>query len=104
MNTYIKQDWLDALRSGKYTQTKEVLKDSRGYCCLGVLCDILYPDKWRQLSEECYETAYGYSVDLPMAIKEQCDIENVQESTLIDLNDVKGKNFSEIADYIETNL
>jgi hypothetical protein len=32
--------WLKALRSGKYKQTKGVLKDSIGYCCLGVASEL----------------------------------------------------------------
>ena len=40
------QEWVDALRSGKYKQTKETLKGELpeggvGYCCLGVLADIM---------------------------------------------------------------
>ena len=36
-----KQEWIDALRSGKYKQTDSVLHDGHGaFCCLGVLCDI----------------------------------------------------------------
>lgn len=31
-----KRAWLKALRSGKYKQTKERLRGSRGFCCLGV--------------------------------------------------------------------
>lgn len=38
-----KEQWLTALRSGKYQQTNGNLHDNNGYCCLGVLCDIL-PD------------------------------------------------------------
>lgn len=40
MKKSVMKKWVDALRSGKYKQTKGVLKDSNGYCCLGVLCDI----------------------------------------------------------------
>jgi hypothetical protein len=29
--------WIEALRSGKYKQTKKMLSDGIGYCCLGVL-------------------------------------------------------------------
>lgn len=32
--------WVDALRSDKYKQTKKTLFDGRGYCCLGVACEI----------------------------------------------------------------
>jgi hypothetical protein len=30
--------WLQALESGKYRQTRQVLHDGEGYCCLGVAC------------------------------------------------------------------
>ena len=32
--------WLKALRSGKYSQGQDCLKDGDDYCCLGVLCDV----------------------------------------------------------------
>lgn len=41
--------WVNALRSGKYKQTKQVLKNHEGYCCLGVACDI-FPQ--RKLNED----------------------------------------------------
>ena len=34
-------DWVAALRSGEYEQTKSVLHDDVGYCCLGVFCETL---------------------------------------------------------------
>lgn len=34
------QEWIDVLRSGKYKQTRDTLRDQDGYCCLGVACDI----------------------------------------------------------------
>lgn len=47
MTTYTKKQlkanrklWVDALRSNKYPQTKEVLQSKEGFCCLGVLCEI----------------------------------------------------------------
>lgn len=36
----IKERWVAALRSGDYRQTKGALRDSDGFCCLGVLCEI----------------------------------------------------------------
>lgn len=65
MNPTFKEEWVQALRSGKYLQAKEVLKGDvykpvfdesgneidvervgLGYCCLGVLCDISGHGKW----------------------------------------------------------
>jgi hypothetical protein len=41
MREDIKQEWVATLRSGDYRQSPGGLRDDRGYCCLGVLCDIL---------------------------------------------------------------
>jgi hypothetical protein len=40
MNQEVKQKWVAALRSGEFQQTKEVLKNTQGYCCLGVLTEL----------------------------------------------------------------
>ena len=65
MNAEVKQQWLDALRSGEYEQTRgrlrrgmpldpEDLDDgyNAGYCCLGVLCDLAVKAGVTQLHEE----------------------------------------------------
>ena len=42
-----KQKWLAALRSGHYQQAKGALrKGDLGFCCLGVLADVLEPSRW----------------------------------------------------------
>lgn len=45
MNPEVKKEWVDALRSGNYSQTTGTLRDSSGYCCLGVLTQ-LYAEKF----------------------------------------------------------
>jgi hypothetical protein len=40
MNPEIKQEWVKALRSGKFFQATGALSTGGGYCCLGVLCEI----------------------------------------------------------------
>ena len=42
--------WLEALRSGKYKQTTGRLQDSKGFCCLGVACDVLIPQDKKKMS------------------------------------------------------
>lgn len=49
----LKDKWLKALRSGEYSQTSCTLKDSDGFCCLGVLCDVIDPNGW--ISHEEYQ-------------------------------------------------
>ena len=40
MNPRVKKLWLEALRSGAYTQGRHQLRSGNSYCCLGVLCDL----------------------------------------------------------------
>lgn len=41
--------WVPALESGFYTQAREVLNDGcGGFCCLGVLLDVLSSDAWEE--------------------------------------------------------
>jgi hypothetical protein len=40
MNQEIKTQWTEALRSGDYPQDQGDLRNSHGFCCLGVLCDL----------------------------------------------------------------
>lgn len=40
MDKKIAEEWIEALRSGNYSQTSLKLKSGKGYCCLGVLCDL----------------------------------------------------------------
>lgn len=64
-----KAKWLEALRSGKYTQTRGKLRRTAqqgndpdripGFCCLGVLCDIIDPNAWVKSPD--YEGVLGWS-------------------------------------------
>lgn len=44
--------WVRALRSGKYKQTASYLRrrdnGKVGHCCLGVLCDLVDPNGWKE--------------------------------------------------------
>ena len=54
MDQEIGRKWVAALRSGEYTQTTGTLRREgsggfggpAGFCCLGVLCDIMDPGRW----------------------------------------------------------
>lgn len=53
LDNTIKDKLIEALTSGKYSQTTGTLKDGQGYCCLGVLCDItkdITHAKWDNVS------------------------------------------------------
>ena len=40
------QTWIDALESGNYPQTRGRLRDNKGHCCLGLLCEVSGIGTW----------------------------------------------------------
>lgn len=106
-----RRKWVEALRSGKYKQTTQVLHDGEGYCCLGVLACVAgkTPD---QLGIE--ETLVhfpdvmkfvGLSDDNAPYLTRRADPDDLDDydetDCLADINDA-GKSFAEIADIIES--
>src|ERR1043165_5081152 len=59
----IKNAWIAALNSGKYTQTNGALRNSKGYCCLGVLCDVVAPSKWETSLPRAGPDGVSYRLD-----------------------------------------
>jgi hypothetical protein len=63
---YVKEKWLEALRSGDYQQTRETLRkddhDGTKFCCLGVLND-LFMDERMVWSGECIVPKHEDMVD-----------------------------------------
>jgi len=58
MKKSIANKWVKALRSGKYTQTKNNLCTEVGHCCLGVLCELYIKDTKNNIKEKGrYSTA-----------------------------------------------
>lgn len=76
MNSIIKQQWCEALRSKKYEQGEAVLLDTDGkMCCLGVLTDLYIKETGKlQWHEDKYyeETVYPLVNDtsfLPLEVR-----------------------------------
>lgn len=95
--------WVEALRSGKFHQTKECLYDDRGYCCLGVACHIMYEG-----DDSKYEGSDG---ELPDEVRDWLGLDgNLGEyhdgeefyCDLVTLNDDRNYTFAQIADVIES--
>lgn len=118
MDQQIKAKWLEALRSGKYQQTSDNLRNEEGFCCLGVLCDISGLADWVPSVLEPGTYAYfSAGLVLPVEVQEWAGLtltnpDVVQEideegeehwNTLTELND-DGYRFAEIADFIEASL
>lgn len=120
MKSDIKQQWLEALRSGKYQQGQGQLvsvdedDDSvTGHCCLGVLADVAGLRPWRFACEGYLGEGGDNSTDLGLGpwenpgdaqfnAADQATNTTVQRK-LAGMND-QGKSFAEIADWIETNI
>lgn len=130
MNPDIKAQWVAALRSGEYTQTKGYLHRTEpdgdtpaGYCCLGVLCDIaekaevvtgeiidsgLHAPKRLRYYDGDAQTLPGNVVvwsgigdENPIV---EVYINSLRSETLATLNDSHGYTFAQLADVIEAQL
>lgn len=126
MRADIKARWVEALRSGKYNQAVEVLRNDSGFCCLGVLCDVVKKDLSEALGHdvdwgnplnlnECRRSYYFLDQvgELPAEVRDLCDFRGgetlhgspiVDGKSLIVMNDTDGNTFDEIADAIEKYL
>lgn len=126
MNKELKTKWLEALRSGEYKQSREILKDENGFCCLGVLCDLTHPDAWVGYKGDggiwkYHSEANTYTMedDYGEPLKEKSVFEDAEladdllyefgltekeQRILINKNDTDKWTFNQIADWIEENL
>lgn len=113
MTPEMKSKWIAALRSGKFKQTKGLLKDSDGYCCLGVLASINgnEPNTEGEV-EGCWDDPEGFPRSgawkdadgmLPHPLAEQFGISPGWMDYFAGLND-GGAPFSAIADELESML
>lgn len=107
----IKTDWLTALRSGDYPQSRSDLKNQNGFCCLGVLADLQKPE-WVLaersgrmvpfLNGECL-AAHSSSGQLGSDFMRQVGLAHDDARVLMEKND-GGDTFEQIATFIEGNL
>jgi hypothetical protein len=118
MNKDVIRKWVDALRSGKYPQTRGALTrinfgDSKySYCCLGVLCELASAEGVCLKQDELYSDSHqGFVVynetssTLPDAVISWAGLDSynprISGKYLSELNDVYLLSFSDIADLIE---
>jgi hypothetical protein len=115
MNEQIKEKWIQALRSQEYKQTKSILRDEYGYCCLGVLCDIYSKEMNVPWGKDYSHSYYYYYFDntetLPIEVIEWAELNNESPSVtvengdkveLAELNDT-GTDFVTISNYIQSS-
>jgi hypothetical protein len=107
MNKELKERWVAALRSGDYPQTQNELCNSEGYCCLGVLCDIVDNTKWKNSEDGVISYDFGDSQhnEFP-AIRWLVNVSlgYVTAQYLSTLNDEKHYDFHDIAQWITDNV
>src|SRR5687767_12329689 len=108
MNPGVKAKWLEALRSGKYKQARLRMRHPNGagtedgFCCLGVLCEVLRPNEWTR-SESGSWMHHG-NMEYPSGqILREAGLEFNQAKRFAGMNDNRDT-FEEIADHIEDEL
>lgn len=105
MNPEIKQQWIEALLSKKYTQGRFYLRREDNYCCLGVLCDLKEDTEWFSPEEGSTVFLHNFSIDFPSQdVIDWAGLDSSTISKLADLNDGNGLSFEEIAEWIRVNL
>jgi hypothetical protein len=99
---------IKALRSGEYKQTTQALQDKDGYCCLGVMCAVYEGVTGNFLRRDGFSgELYGGELDDQEGVQEWVGLNcgggtSRYRLSLAELNDNEGYNFSEIADFIES--
>lgn len=98
MNPDEKAEWVAALRSDKYIQGSGGLRDAfNGFCCLGVLADILVKKgkgQWAGASYLVDGVYFNAFLDIDY-LKQRIQIE------LAEMNDSGSFDFNDIAQFIE---
>ena len=102
MKEDVKKAWLEALRSGRYTQTKQFLRNDDAFCCMGVLCDVLDPKVWSD-NYWCERGSVPMGTRLNYKTLEHHGISEDTQDLLMAMND-EGYSFEEIADVIEEKV
>jgi len=105
-----------ALRSGKYKQAKGRLRDTHtnGFCCQGVGCDLVNPNKWTNDNDGRAIIPYwswnGHDTSWPEEVREHYGFSYGDSDTLMTMNDGMSSffnkdntpfSFAEIADAID---
>jgi hypothetical protein len=131
MKQEVMRIWVDALRSGEYTQGRGCLKSTSGnHCCLGVLCELYDKNNEEKLAKLEVEGMVFFNENsrlTPMKVVDWAGLHSSDGSinnsglsdiygfglnslelpelweSLANLND-RGSSFQQIADFIEQNV
>ena len=83
------QEWINALRSEKYSQAHHTMRATDQYCCLGVACDISGKDFWEPIVYEedsldpgekgpATHRYKGSTEALPVVVAEWLELRNIR--------------------------
>ena len=99
------EQWCEALESGKYQQIKYFLQDEKGYCCLGVACELfgenLVKNEHNKLKGSTPFDQESRGAKLPDWLLE---INTSYAFVLSYMNDVEKMSFKEIAKVIREEV
>lgn len=104
--------WAAALRSGKYTQAQEILRDAHtnAMCCLGVAIDVFCPQRWNKNDEGWFDRGNGYDAatsedvySIPTrSTREILGLSETEIEVFAVMNDDFRQTFDQIAAHIES--
>ena len=103
MDSEIKQNWIDALRSGDYRQGFEHLCLEGRYCCLGVLASVL-PDEEVIFEHGAVGYVDGREDKLSLRLLAKVGMTSNTQNVLMEMNDDRRMDFEDISNWIEDNL
>lgn len=98
--------WVQALRSGKYTQAQGRLKVAGSYCCLGVACELYRIETGE--GDWYHDSFLDQPAVLPGRVRDWLGLHDIEgalgygakQTSLAERNDM-GDSFDEIANLIE---
>jgi hypothetical protein len=113
MDQQIKAQWVEALRSGTYTQCQSRLRsDSDSFCVNGVLCDLharATGGQWERLGWYKNWLYHQRAISPSHEVLEWAGMQPYNAVTKTEWEETEVRNdggmtFAELADYIEANL
>lgn len=110
-DTELTRKWIAALRSGKYNQGRCYLRSKTDhFCCLGVLCDLYYPDGWEDTDVDNNRSWYRFNglarfsaadTHPPQEVMKLVGMNLYEQLEIVAMNDYENYSFEELASAIE---
>jgi len=99
--------WVDALESGKFNQVVGALRgrdcnDEIGYCCLGVLAEVIEPNAWMSSSRREHPLQNPDGDEL--LDESQIEMSRSLQGKYAQMNDEDNASFKEIAQAIRKDF